>query len=694
MHRNPLTPLAIALGLAWPGLSLAQSVAGTQTIVVTGEAVRADLAANGPKNPFRTASSSNSHIQVIGREEIEQLRPSDVFELVNMAGGVVATPTSSRMGFSTLSIRGDSNFRWMVDGIYLDAGTASRVMRSIPVSVIEEIKIVRGSSALTLGPMTNTESPSGGAAVDGFIVVRTRKPKKSEVQMRLAVETNQGLEESLWLGKTFKSAGNAYIAALASHSENESPKSPLDNGKDYNVDRSSLKGMLKGGLEYAGWDIDLMAYQDASEYQIPNTNSHVKSPGNNDWYVKPSRTTLGAISGSHTWNAQHTTLFSLSMVRLDQTVVSRGGATDTAALKVNAENIVAAEHYNLRHNVFLDQTKLMLGADYRHWVVPNGQNPAYYPGIRREEITTGWFVQGEHNMLDDRLHLDASVRQDSVDQVHALNFVFGGVGNNGSVASTQIHNVKLPSATFYALGGKYDFDKVWSASARLGQASQPFPAGMKSAPGVELAGDTQHKWEMGLEASLSRGINVGVNYFKREAKNEKQVFGYTSSSGACTSTSPTAPTPTLFVPCFSQGTTTRAGVELAVSGEFDVRSRYRFSVTHFTQLAGGTVAVPLTQQTPHDIAELTLSHGLGRYTFTGATKYVSKYIGAANGSLGSVPYSGYTKLDLGLGYDWKFDSIPVRTTFYGRNVTDQRFETAVGIQDVGRVIGVEMMASF
>ena len=689
-----LKPLCSALLLALPALAMAQSTnpdSALKPVTVTGAAMRDDLSPTSAKNPYRTPESSNNHIQVIGREEIEQLHPADVFELLNMAGGVVATPRSSRMGFSGLSIRGDSNFRWIIDGIYLDAGTAARIMGAIPVAAIEEVQVVRGSSALTFGPMTNTENPAGGAAVDGFVVVRTRKPQKSEAQVRLAVESNEGQQQSLWLGKISEDENKGYLAALLTNASNDSPTETLDNGKDYNVDRSSKKGMFKGGIEAAGWNLDLMAYQDEGSYQIPNTNSHVTSPGNLGWFVDKARTNILSLSGSRTWDSRNTTLWSISTVKAEQTVNSRGG-TDTSALKANTPNVVNAEHINVRHNLFLDNAKIMFGADYRHWDVPNGQNPAYYPGIEREEITRGWFLQGEHSMLDGRLNLDASIREDNVYVLHGLNFMFTGVGvGTGGVPNTKVDNVQLSAARFTSLGSRYSLDKQWALTARYGLASQPLLPGIKAAPGVNLQPDTQTKWELGVESNLHRALNASLNYFSRLSSNEKQITAYSKTTGPCVTS---AATTVLTVPCYAQSDTTRSGVELALSGELQTHSRYRFSWTHFTELSGIVSGADLEGQTPSDVAELSASHGIDRFTLSGALKYVASYNGGANGTVGALPYSGYTKLDLGLGYDWKLNSTPVRTTVYGRNLTDKKFETAAGIQDVGRVIGIEMLASF
>ncbi len=676
-----LTPIGAALLLALPTYALSQTAeqsTSLKPVTVTGAAFREDLSPASAKNPFRTTESSSSHVQVISREEIEQLRPADVFELVNMAGGVVATPRSSRMGFSSLSIRGDSNFRWMIDGIYLDAGTASRIMSAVPIAAVEEIQVVRGSSALTFGPMTNTENPSGGAAVDGFVVVRTRKPQKTEAQVRLAVESNQGHQESVWLGKTLEGETKGYVAALLANAYTDSPTEKLDNGNDYNVDRESRKIMLKGGIDVAGWNVDLMAYEDEGSYQIPNTNSHVV--GSLGWYVDPAKTHILSMNGSRSWDARNTTLWSVSTVKGEQTVYSPA---------VNKPNLVNAEHVNLRHNLFLGKTKLSMGGDYRHWEVPNGQNPQYYPNTRREEFTRGWFVQGEQALLDGRLNLDASMREDNVYVANGLNFMFAGSG--AGATNTKVYNVQLPAAKFTTLGSRFNLDTQWALTARYGLASQPLLPGIKAASGVNLQPDAQTKWELGVESNISREVNASFNFFSRVSSNEKQITGYSSTTVACTAG---AATLTRAVPCYSQSDTTRAGVELTVSGELATRSRYRFSWTHFTELSGFVSGADLEGQTPSDVAEITASHGFDRYTLTGAVKYVATYNGASNGTIGPVPYSGYTKLDLGLGYDWKWSSTPIRTTLYARNLADKKFETAVGVQDVGRVVGVEMLASF
>jgi iron complex outermembrane receptor protein len=668
---------------------------------VTASSYYDSLDSDSPKNSFRTPKSNSGHTQVISREEIEQLRPTDSFELLNMATGVVASPAQSRMGFSSLSIRGDTNFRWMIDGVYLDAGTAARIMRSIPVVAIEEVKVVRGSSALTLGPMTNTENPTGGASVNGFIVVKTRTPRKDEIQARVALESNHTNDESLWLGKKIDGAqSQGYLAALIAHSQNGSPSEKLDNGKSYNVEREFNKGFLKGGYEGAGWKIDMMSYMDDGSFQIPNTNNHVSSPGNNDWFVDPSKTRISSISGHLSWNQTHTTLFSLSDLKSEQNVHSRRNGSDTNPLVKQATNEVNAQHLNFKHSIDLKDTRFLIGGDYRHWDVPNGQSPAYYPGVHREEKTTGWFGQVEQSLLDGKLNLDASYREDRVNQIHGLNYIFSGASaiNPSTAGNLATNNIQLPTSSFFSLGSKYAVSPLWNLLGRYGHTNEPLANltayGVGAAP---LSDGSQNKWEIGLEGVINKSFKPTLNYFHRKVENEKTLTGYKTAdntwqllSALGTSFSATS----AWIPGYSQGNTIREGVEYGVSGVFLERSTYRLTWTHFTRLSGNLNGLALVQQTPKDIAEMTVVHGIGKYTLTGAVKYVSDYYGTSNGTPLTTVSCGYTRFDLGLGYDWKWDKTPMKTTVYGKNITDKKYETVPGVPDVGRILGIELIASF
>jgi hypothetical protein len=646
---------------------------------------RPELAPTSATNPFRVTESSTGFTQIIDREQIENIRPRDVYDLLDRASASIATD-GSKKGFSGLMIRGDSNFRFIVDGAYLQPTMASRMMKNIPVMAIEEVQIVRGASALTMGPMTGSASP-GGAPVDGFVIIRTRKPtQESENQARLALESNSTTQAGVWAGKQISQDNKSYVAGLINKSNIGSPSDKLDNGNGYNRDSEATSGLVKSGFNASGWMVDMMYYRDSGSYDIPNTNSH--GSGSLGWTINPTETNLFALTGSKSWDKVNTTLFSLSRAISHQVLNTTGPAV----------NDNETTHVNVRHNIDWNKTRFVLGGDYFHWNAPSGQQ--YYEGIQREEETKGYFGQIEHKMLNDRLIADASYRKDQVYVLHGLDYYTAGQQPIGGTSTNlKTRNKMLEPATFSSLGLSYLATDNLKLNARFGQSSQE-SNGLLAAPSTTLGDDKQSKWEVGFDLTMTPWFNPQVNYFHREVQNEKSLYGYQDGSsvytykkvagspgyysGATALTNMVAATAT---PIYSQADTTRGGFEFATTGRLSNTTHYRLGYTKFTELSAS--AEPIT---PEGIFDLSMSHRMGKYLLTGAWKNVSKYQGSASDTTAYL--GGYNRYDLGLGYDWKFDTTPVRTTLYGRNLSDEHYETNNGVQDVGRVIGVEFLANF
>ena len=658
------------------------------TIDVTASGVRADLDPESPTNPIRLTKSSTTHTETITRKQIEETRPTDVFDLVNKAGGVIATQ-SSRKGFSGLTIRGDNNFVWIVDGVYLQPTMASRIMKSIPVNIVEEVTVVRGASALTLAPMVGSASP-GGAPVDGFVVVRTRKPAAREAEARVAGETNGGFQSSLWAGDTFSAGGGTgYVGAATSFATTDGPSQNLDNGVPYNAGSKGLNGLAKAGYAKDGYAFDLMAFRDHSRFEIPNANSH--GSGNGSWYMDPSETLMVVGSGTFKWNDVHTTLINLSRVENQQSFWT---ATPPAAY-TRASNINEMTHANLRHNIDVDTWRFAFGGDFRNWNAPNGQQ--YYEGIQREENTYGGFAQIEKRLFDDRVTIDAAVRLDRVYVLHGLDYYTGGQQPFGGVNSPlKTTNVLLPMAKFYELGGSWKVLDDVKLTARLGANSQA-TNGLTPAPGVTLSDDSQIKAEVGIETKINRWFNPSVNFFHRAVENEKLVYGYTylatnGSTQTCrTGTIPTsgATSPASgagLTPCYDQANTARQGIELTSYGELWTNGSYKASITQFTNLKNTSAT------TPWNLGSLSVQQKWGDYNLTGAIKYVTGYKGSTTDT--GRWLGGYTSFDAGIGREFKLSHATVSTTIYGRNLTDRRYETSNGVPNVGRVLGLEVLAKF
>lgn len=651
------------------------------SITVSEKVERSDLASDSPKNFARTTESSSNHVQVITSEEIADLRPRDVFELLNSATGIIATQ-SSKKGFTGLSVRGDSNFRWIVDGAIIQPNMASRMLKSLPVMAIEQVKIVRGGSALTLGSLVGSASP-GGAPVDGFIVINTKKPSKDEGQLKLAAESFDTNQASIWAGKQLNPEnGKAYISGVLSSSDTNGSNDTLDNGMSYNTFKTSKSGIAKTGFEKSGWIVDLLAYNEDGEFGIPNTNSH--GSGSSNWYMDPAKSYLYSATGSKEWNDMNTTLFGLSRAKSEQSFYT---TPTTFNQNDNIQN-----HAYLRHIIdFNSSTKLTAGADYLHWDAPNGQQ--YYEGIHREEETKGLFSQVEHK-LTDKMTIDVSYRRDQVHVDHGLDYYTGGKQPVGGVNSPLIYEDRtLAPAEFVSIGSSYKLLDNLELTARYSQGKQDAQSGITPAPSVVFEDDEQKKYEIGLEAKLYDLFNPSINLFQRDVINEKDVvaYTYTTVSGATKTTTTTIiPTTgannvkwnsnTTPTPLYGQSDTKRSGVELSSTGYFAQRSSYRTSLTHFYDMSESA-----ENTTPTNIADFSVSHGIDKFTLTSAVKHVSTY---------NTYSGGYTSLNAGVGYDFKLGKNDTRITTYGRNLTDKHYETSAGVEDQGRVLGVELTYAF
>jgi outer membrane receptor protein involved in Fe transport len=71
---------------------------------------------------------------------------------------------------------------------------------------------------------------------------------------------------------------------------------------------------------------------------------------------------------------------------------------------------------------------------------------------------------------------------------------------------------------------------------------------------------------------------------------------------------------------------------------------------------------------------------------------VSSYRGSANDA--SAYLGGYTRLDLGVGRNVRWKDLDWRVTGYVKNATDKKYETSNGVQDIGRVLGLEIVTKF
>jgi hypothetical protein len=282
-----------------------------QQLTVTGEtSARKDLAPDSITNPFRVETSAQVGSEVFNRDDIQNIMPKDLNDLLDKATGLNVTYQGRKNPFF-VSQRGGGTFSYIVDGAFLPPST-NRILYKIPMSAVEEMQVVRGATSLTLGPCIPIGSSNSGSGLNtGYVILRTRRPDTTEVTMKASIEQSTGGQplahsESLFVGTSgnVTSSVDGYVGALASNMDRPSKDTWFDG-------TSSYGGMVTMGFNVKGLSVHGMAYHDQGRFEMQRG---VKPDGTLDtskWYYAPLRTTVIAGDATLEWTPNRTALWIL-----------------------------------------------------------------------------------------------------------------------------------------------------------------------------------------------------------------------------------------------------------------------------------------------------------------------------------------------------------------------------------------------
>lgn len=676
-----ISTLALATTLvASPALADEGAEAGANDIVVTAVLANDDT----PINPVRLPQSARISSQTLNEEDVEKLQARDVYDLLNYGTGIFTT-TSGKKAPANLNIRGDGNFAFIIDGAYVPPQLASRILQTIPAAAIEEVRIVRTSTALTVNPLVGIATPSG-AANNGFIVVRTRKPRETQALIGIQGGSFSTIGANAQLGTTFDVGSvTGYVHAIGSTYSTEGPDG-------FNLDKHYQTLGLKGGVDAGSVALDLSVLKSWAGYGIVRGNDRLRPTTADDiWRLDPINSLIAAANGTIRWNEQNTTLLTLAYTESKAKFVTEDEGQNNRVVRDNDNSFLNAA---IRHNLFLGDTKFQAGADFVHWKNPSGQY--YYEGIPREEKVTGFFLQADQSLLDGRLNIDVGGRLDRVEIVRGIDYFLPGRGPNANVR--VIENEKLPTAKFLSAGASFRVADGWLINARYGYSSQGPRRGVVLAdPSVELKGETRNKWEIGVEGRVTDWLRPTVNAFFIDTKNEVQPVTYAVVDGEQ-------------VGLYANTDSKRTGVEAILSGRWGgdgTEGGYRASLTHYFDVLDPTGLLAKTQ--PGTVAELTLDQSFGDWRVAGAAKYVSEYqsnaftrCAAPNLNCAGMPpptsvflpIGDFVNIDLNLSRRFVFAGSAMRVTASVKNLLDDNYETTVGYPSIGRQFGLELSAAF
>jgi outer membrane cobalamin receptor len=620
-----------------------------------------------PKNsPYRLPASSLASTWSIGQKEIQALQPRDLFDVLSYAPGVQLS-YQGRKAMNFLGGRGGGNFiggtnyAVMVDGIYLPWTHSARMLANFPVETIESVRIVRDSTILTLGPLAGLGAI--GPAVQGVVMIKTIKPERRESQ----VKASYG---NLDRYKAFLSHGDRIVGGDGSgegyYSLNFSKRH--DGGRDdWNNASDSNSILLKGGYALHGLTADVSIYHDWATREIQRSTS-VSKTSDAKWEYDPMDSLMVSANLAKAWNASQTTSLGLYTGRLDADLQMRSWSKPTLSTQHVEDNATQAD---LRHIITSAGNILRMGTQAIWWRVPNGQ--LYYEGIAREEELYSAYLHDEYN-LTQSITVDAGAR---IDRKH----VSKGINKYAPTDNTPTVLIDDEWAEPYytaAVGAAYRLNNKWRLSLRASYVEQSADNYLLSANNKTLAPEKQWRYEAGVEASLHPAFNAVMTLFHYDISNCKTVVGSVTVDDDIYNV-------------YDTMDVARQGVEFDING-FLGTPNLTYSLAYSYQTSDNETD---NEAIPRHIASLRLGYSMMPFQVNLLLRHVSDYR-SNQFSVGNLYYDigGYSRVDANISYLFKLGSAQMKATLFGQNLSDERYETRLGWEDVGLTFGVELGAKF
>lgn len=690
-YRNTIRAGSLATALVLIGGSMAaadseppDTTQQLQPIVVeaTSDTQRQDLKSDSTTNLYRVEASGRFGTEVFTEKDIKALHPENVFDLLDKAAGVNLIYQGRRSPF-IVEERGGGSFTYIIDGAVLPP-SSNRILYKFPVAAIEEMQVVRGSTSLTLGPSIPIGASSSGSGLNtGFVIIRTKQPKKTEAVVTASAEKAIGghpveTNESAYVGTRFGNAedggesgqAQGYLSGLFTKMDRPSQDTWFDG-------RENEGGMASGGFSFGKFNINMMAYKDSGSMEMQRGIGADGSLMSDKWWYDPLKTTLYTSDMAMRWSANQTTLFNIFKTDYGQTEHNDSFTSAATALREYSEE---TSGFGLRHNARFGDTLLQAG-----WQASDssGFGPNLSTAYNRYDTSiNGWSTSVEQKLFNERLILDGGYRQDTK---HIDN-------SSTSAAKDQANNdVDMAPAEIYALGGRLTINEMFALSGRYyhGDQGTSEDFDMRSQSG-DLHPERQERIEVALEAKITPWFQPTLTWFDIDTENAKTASTATYVADGAT------------YYYYTESDELRRGLELMLKGTLFENTTYKFSWTRMLDAqstANGITTDALGLSTPENLFGLTLSHTWQPYRCNLFIKQVDQWTQTSSpkGTYNVDGIGDYTRIDANIQRDFQLGATLITATLFGRNLSDENYSSryVTGYYpDRGRTVGLELSWAF
>ena len=631
---------------------------------------RRDLDPQHLTNPYKVEKSASTGTQVFTKEDIETLAPKDVFDLLSKASGMDVTYQGRKSPYF-VRVRGGGSLTYILDGAVLPT-CFNRILQKIPMSAIEEIKVIRGATSLALGPSIPIGSSRSGSGVStGYVIIRTRQPQGTEASMSGFFENSdddpvahgQSLFMGTHLGNTstegFFSGINGYVGGLASGYDYASADERFDGtGAD--------AVMGAAGLNFRQFSLDLMAYSDRGRLEMQRGVKVNGTLDNAKWYYDPLLTAVLTSNITMKWTNDQVSLFSAFLTKYDQTEHNEwfDDSTPVAAKNFKEETGGFAMRHNARFfgatlfsTVF--QPSLQFTGSNGH-----GPNTSKRFNSWRTSVL-GWSASVEQNLSDkvtidigyrwDRKHIDTSATSEK--QV--------AVSNDVDMAPAQI----------VTAGAAWEMNDWFfiNASYYHGYEGTAGDFDITTKSGDPLDPCKQRRADVSIGSGWKRCLRPTLTVFAVDMKNMKSATSDTFMVDGAT------------YYYYTQSDAVRQGFELMLEGDIKpggCGTRYRASWTHMiknvTEASDGSWTEGTGLSSPGNMFTVSLNQSVfDWFNVNVSLKKIDPWTSttSAMGVAADVHLGDYYTLDANIMKRMVINKHTITAKLYGRNITDQKYAT-------------------
>lgn len=514
--------------------------------------------------------------EILSRDDIEAIRPRDVYDLIEGSLGMTISRQGARVHNFSYD-RGDS-VSVILDGVYLTQTEAQRILGDLAPELIESVRFLRDSTVLTIGPLMGFGSASAGSPNQGFILIDTRKggPGKDGSEVVTGYGSYNTWKAGGFHGHSWKDG--RYSLGLGYHHA-ESKGKP-----DWNNAYEGDSWLLNGGLNDPGLTALASLYVNQAARNIQravgtytgSTNYPVSGPtpdgilDKNIWKYDPMDTTAFSLNVARPWNDRHTTAFTYGWTE------AKGAGyyytTTTAPATVSGKDSRdRAEEMNLSHTIADRSNTLKVGAQTVTWYQLSEGNPA-----AREEKVVGIYATDEIRITPG-WSVDGAFRRDH------KKIVQGGDKYLSDGSTARLSGGEwTDEATLFSVGSAWQINPTWRISGRYAFNRTPTPDVITTRNDQSLPAEERRRYELGLDADLGSALRIGLTPFYYDLKNAKVSDGSITKDASGNDVIDDATGQPTSITVYKAADRVRKGFELSLKGRLGSDAyRYEFGWTHF-----------------------------------------------------------------------------------------------------------------